>query len=109
MNELFKEMNTFNRREILKTGTAGLGALAFNSLLAENNYQKNKAKAKRVIYLFQAGGPSQLDMFDYKPKLNELHGKHIFDYVQKEGRLTGFVNKRGCKMPEAMSKASKIK
>jgi hypothetical protein len=34
-----------------------------------------KAKAKRVIYLFMAGGPSQLELFDYKPKLNALHGK----------------------------------
>jgi hypothetical protein len=36
-----------------------------------------EAKAKRVIFLFMAGGPSQLELFDYKPKLVELHGKPI--------------------------------
>ena len=35
-------------------------------------------KAKRVIFLFQAGGPSQIDLFDYKPVLNEQHGQQLF-------------------------------
>jgi Protein of unknown function (DUF1501) len=46
-------------------------------------------KAKRVIYLFQAGGPSQLESWDYKPLLNELNGKPLPDSVRNGQRLTG--------------------
>jgi hypothetical protein len=45
------------------------------------------ARAKRVIYLFMAGGPSQLELFDYKPKLNELNGKPIPDSYLKGKRF----------------------
>ena len=45
------------------------------------------AKAKSVIYLFMAGGPSQLELFDYKPKLTELHGKPIPDEFIKGKRF----------------------
>ena len=93
MSEIFEQMNTYSRRQMLKCGTAGLGAMALGSLIGADKVQNKKAKAKRIIYLFQAGGPSQLDMFEYKPKMKELHGKHIFDYVKQDGRLTGFVNK----------------
>ncbi len=47
------------------------------------------AKAKRVIYLFQAGGPSQIDSYDYKPVLNQRHGQELPDSVRKGQRLTG--------------------
>ena len=45
--------------------------------------------AKRVIYLFMAGGPSQLETFDYKPLLNEMQGKPLPDSVRQGQRLTG--------------------
>ena len=47
------------------------------------------AKAKRVIYLFQSGAPSQLDLFDHKPLLNEKHGTELPDSVRMGQRLTG--------------------
>jgi hypothetical protein len=47
------------------------------------------AKAKRVIYLFMSGGPSQMDMFDYKPLLNEKNGEELPDSVRQGQRLTG--------------------
>ena len=47
------------------------------------------AKAKRVIYLFQSGGPSQIDLFDHKPKLTEETGKELPDFVRQGQRLTG--------------------
>ena len=47
------------------------------------------AKAKRVIYLFMAGGPSQLETFDYKPLLNERNGEELPDSVRLGQRLTG--------------------
>ena len=49
-------------------------------------------RAKRVIYLFQSGGPSQIDLFDHKPALKKFHGTDIFAHVEKAGRLTGFTN-----------------
>lgn len=47
------------------------------------------ARAKRVIYLFMAGGPSQLETFDYKPLLNERHGQELPESVRMGQRLTG--------------------
>src|SRR5687767_9290182 len=47
------------------------------------------AKAKRVIYLFMAGGPSQMETFDYKPLLNRRNGEQLPDSVRKGQRLTG--------------------
>ncbi|MDB5391830.1 MAG: hypothetical protein JWM11_7476, partial [Planctomycetaceae bacterium] len=60
------------------------------------------AKAKRVIYLFMAGGPSQLELFDLKPKLQELNGQVIpesyvankrFAFIKKDAKLLGTVRK----------------
>ena len=48
-------------------------------------------KAKRVIYLFMSGGPSQLDLFDYKPLLNEMNGQDLPDSVREGQRLTGMT------------------
>ncbi|MFN3166283.1 MAG: DUF1501 domain-containing protein [Phycisphaeraceae bacterium] len=46
-------------------------------------------KAKRIIYLCQSGAPSHLDLYDYKPALNKLHGEQLPDSVRKGQRLTG--------------------
>ena len=46
-------------------------------------------KARRVIYLFQSGGPSQMELFDYKPRLNDFQGQDLPDSVRKGQRLTG--------------------
>lgn len=83
------------RRHFFKDCGIGLGSVALTSLLKSNaaaiqpsalGTQSSKnplapklphfsAKAKRVIYLFQAGGPSHLDLFDYKPVLQKYTGK----------------------------------
>jgi hypothetical protein len=47
------------------------------------------AKAKRIIYLFMSGGPSHLDLFDYKPLLNQRNGEQLPDSVRGAQRLTG--------------------
>ncbi|MCC9609538.1 DUF1501 domain-containing protein [Blastopirellula sp. JC732] len=80
------------RRHFFRNCGVGLGKIALASLLAESSLGVSAAdtvspfapkpthfpaKAKRVIYLFMAGAPSQLDMFDYKPKLAEMEGKPI--------------------------------
>jgi hypothetical protein len=76
-------LTPINRRAFLSQGTAALGLLGLNSLLAADNQRwrgvvnplHHPAKAKRVIFLYQAGGPSHLETFDFKPKLAEMHGK----------------------------------
>ena len=83
-----------SRREFLQSSGIGLGALALNSLSgAPVDPMTPKAshfgsKAKRVIYIFQAGGPSQLELFDHKPELNRLHGKPTPDSFLKGKRFS---------------------
>ena len=71
--------NQINRRAFLAGSGLCLGSAALNSLLAKDTGKPSfllpKAKAKRVIFLCMAGGPSHLETFDYKPKLDELHGQ----------------------------------
>ncbi len=95
-----------DRRRFLKESSLGLGALALGSLLQSGRAFANSgtslsptsglpglphfsAKVKRVVYLFQSGGPSQFETFDYKPKLYELFGQDLPDSVRKGQRLTG--------------------
>ena len=75
------------RRAFLRSSTVlGVGSTAFNALLAEENVKVDSNKnsdigthfaptAKSVIFLHMVGAPSQLDLFDPKPKLQEFHGK----------------------------------
>ncbi len=93
----------FNRREMLTRSGMGLGGLALAHLLnpAKANAETPTAsngilgaphhapKAKRVIYLFQSGGPSQMDLFDYKPMLNKMNGEDLPASVRRGQRLTG--------------------
>ena len=90
-----------SRRQWLNRFGMGLGAIALSDLLKPDSasaipeqkgekFRRNIIpKAKRVIYLFQSGGPSQMDLFDYKPLLNKQHGKQLPDSVRKGQRLTG--------------------
>ena len=50
------------------------------------------SRAKHVIYLFQSGGPSHLDLFDHKPRLAEFHGKELPDSIRQGQRLTGMTS-----------------
>lgn len=52
------------------------------------------AKAKRVIYLFQSGAPSQMDLFDYKPRLKDLRGTDLPDSIRAGQRLTGMTSRQ---------------
>ncbi|MGB0578909.1 MAG: DUF1501 domain-containing protein [Limisphaerales bacterium] len=65
-----------SRRAALNRIAVGFGGLAANSLLAGDSFRL-PAKAKRIIFLFMHGGPSHIDLFDYKPKLAEYHGKPL--------------------------------
>ena len=82
-----------NRRQFIKKATMGLGAAALGNALpsAQANTQSAShfvPKAKRIIFLFMAGGPSQLDLFDYKPQLEKLHGQPLPAEISKGQRVT---------------------
>src|SRR5688572_20797723 len=71
-------------------GTAALASLLrADRVLADE--PKPAAKAKRIIYLFQSGAPSQLDLFDYKPELRKRFAENLPDSVRKGQRLTGMT------------------
>ncbi len=92
-------LDGLNRRQFLSRFGMGLGAMALGELMCGESARANTApaplsthfpaRAKRVIYLFQSGGPSQLDLFDYKPLLNERNGEELPDSVRRGQRLTG--------------------
>lgn len=92
------------RRAFLTRSTTGLGAIALASLLKGNLKAADKPellgalkqlhfkpKAKRVIYMFQSGAPSHLDLFDPKPKLKEMTGEELPPSVRMGQRITGMT------------------
>jgi hypothetical protein len=105
-NELLQHQLQLNRRSFLHRAAVGVGSLALSSLLGCDN-KKGVAdfenlphlslphfapKAKRVIYLFQSGAPSQLELFDWKPLLRKLNGQELPESVRKGQRLTGMTS-----------------
>lgn len=114
MEKIIKDRSLIlNRRNFLSKSSIGVGAAALSSLLGMNFFQKNDKgiitstesnikgaikklhfapKAKRVIYLFQSGGPSQLDLFDYKPLLTKRRGEDLPESIRNGQRLTGMTS-----------------
>lgn len=103
MNPLEDHLNSISRRSFLGLTGLGIGAMAAKSLLASDSLTSAASaptigtpnfapKAKRVIYLFQSGGPSHIDLFDHKPKLVDQHGKELPDSVRQGQRLTGMTS-----------------
>ena len=92
---------SMHRRTFLGRGAAGLGLVALNSLLRPTLLQGSgavnpldfPAKAKRVIFLYQAGGPSHLETFDFKPKLLEMSGKPMPDSMTKGQQIAQLQGK----------------
>lgn len=101
--ELFNHHQHLNRRTFLHRAAVGIGSLALGSLLGEGCRREPDAagilsalphfapRAKRVIYLFQSGAPSQFELFDWKPKLREMHGQELPASVRMGQRLTGMT------------------
>jgi hypothetical protein len=83
------------RRYFFHRASTGLGIAALASLLKADRgldgFPNFPPKAKRVIYLFQHGAPSQLDLFDYKPALTTRRGEDLPDSVRMGQRLTGMT------------------
>jgi hypothetical protein len=90
------------RRHFFSRTAAGLGAAALGSLLNPQLFASASgaglqqthfpARAKRVINLFMAGGPSQMDLLDYKPTLETLHKTELPDSIRMGQRLTGMTS-----------------
>jgi uncharacterized protein (DUF1501 family) len=95
-------------RSALGVGTAAMAQLlgtefAHGSTLLPDGLH-HAAKAKQVIYLFMSGGPSQHDMWDYKPKLNEMAGEQLPAHVRDGQRITGMTANQKNGLPLAPSK-----
>ena len=90
-----------DRRKFLNRFGMGLGAMALADMLPQKAHAGSGGdplgpglphfapKAKRVIYLFMSGGPSQIDLFDHKPLLNQRNGEQLPESIRKGQRLTG--------------------
>jgi hypothetical protein len=91
---------TMTRRHFFQRGAVGLGAAALASILPNRAAAAEQAvgglpglphfapKAKRAIYLFMAEGPSQMDMWDYKPKMADMFDKDLPESIRNGQRLT---------------------
>lgn len=112
MDPLLENAMLHTRRQALLNGTRGLGGIALASMLSADNAHAAKltpaaapvdnggvlerthfpAKAKRVIYLFFSGGPSHIDLFDYKPAMRKFHGEELPDSIRNGQRITGMTS-----------------
>src|SRR5580704_4700755 len=94
----------FTRRQFFGRTATGIGTLALASLLRENAAEASvpgilakphfAPRAKRIIYLFMQGGPSQIDLFDYKPGLARRHGEELPESIRMGQRITGMTAKQ---------------
>ena len=112
MEDLKKVLTQLNRRDFLTKAGLGFGSIALSSILQAGTSPSARIqeaagtdpavtpfirgphfspKAKRIIYLFQSGGPSQLETFDYKPALAKWHGQEIPDSIKSTQRNSGMV------------------
>ena len=96
----------YTRRDFLTKTSLGLGGATLASFLNPTDIFGNPGadrgvlgkphfapKAKRVIYLFQSGAPSQIDLFDHKPVLQKMTGQELPESIRKGQRLTGMTGR----------------
>ena len=113
-----EEYLAHTRRDFLTTSSCGLGGVALSHMLAGDAQAATGApplapkpphfapKAKNCIFIFMAGAPSQLDLFDPKPKLNELHGKKM-DAGLLKGKRFAFIKKESAVLMGSSRKFSR--
>jgi hypothetical protein len=121
MEPIHEHLQAITRRHFFRRGALGLGGAALSSLTPSRAFAASAggikavgglpgvphfpAKAKRAIYLFMAGAPSQMDMFDYKPKLADWYDKDLPESVRNGQRLTTMTSGQA-RFPIAPSKYS---
>ncbi|MEC9080154.1 MAG: DUF1501 domain-containing protein [Verrucomicrobiota bacterium] len=101
----FNSDNLLDRRRFLNLGARGMGALGLASLTQPDLLHAAvgrgggalgnphfRPKAKRVIYLFFSGGPSHIDMYDFKPGIRKIHGIELPDSIRQGQRITGMTS-----------------
>ena len=114
MNPIRDHIQTLTRRHFFGRTALGLGAAALATLIEQRagaaaatgglpDLPHFAPKAKRAIYLFMNGGPSQMDMFDYKPAMDKLFDKDLPDSIRKGQRLTTMTSGQS-RFPIAPSK-----
>ena len=117
MNPFEEWVKTETRRQFFSRGANAVGWAALGSLIGSNwlggsaeaaeavrkNLTHFAPKAKHVIYLHMVGGPSQMDLYDYKPQMKEYFDKDLPDSVRMGQRLTGMTAKQA-RFPVAPSK-----
>ncbi|NND95957.1 MAG: DUF1501 domain-containing protein [Pirellulaceae bacterium] len=102
--------DALNRRLFLRRGSAAIGSAALAALTATESSAASgstrlphyPAKAKRIIYLFQSGAPSQMDLFDPKPEMKAHHGEDLPASIRQGQRLTTMTSGQA-KFPVAPS------
>lgn len=104
MDPIKENRHLITRRHFFSRAATGIGTAALGSLLNPRLFAEAPgseyplkathfgARAKRVIYLFMAGGPSQMDLLDYKPTLEKLHKTELPDSIRMGQRLTGMTS-----------------
>ncbi len=111
-NELMMTRRQLFGRTALGLGTATMAGLMEPSMSAQDGGldvaqgTHHKAKAKRVIYLFMSGGPSHLDLWDYKPRLKDMFNEQLPEHVRSGQRVTGMTANQKNGLPLAPSKYS---
>jgi hypothetical protein len=107
IRSILQAQDAINRRTFLQRSAAGIGMAALGSIMSQSSWGSPAAaasilglpdlphfpaKAKRIIYLFHGGAPSQLDLFDYKPNLENLRGQDLPASIRMGQRLTGMTS-----------------
>lgn len=107
LHPIHEHCYNINRRQLLKRSVGGVSAMLGSAALAEllaaehsntpgrqalPGFPHHKPSAQRVIFLFQEGGPSQIDTFDHKPELKAMFDKDLPAEIRGDQRLTGMTS-----------------
>lgn len=87
-HSMFNVQDALNRRIFLRNSAAAVSAAALAQLNGATSFPNYAPKAKRIIYLFQSGAPSQMDLFDPKPQMAKRRGENLPESIRQGQRLT---------------------